>query len=139
MTIAAGDIFSKDGPQMAAFPPHPPHSVGAAVAAAAAAAASTAPSNPLGFGSFHPASSSILCPPGVGSPNGLPPGFPPTAAGYPNLFPRGLFGPGPPRPPVPPPEDDNVKDDPKVVLEANDLWSKFAQYGTEMVITKTGR
>ena len=77
---------------------------------------------------------------------------------YPGLFspaagPRGLF-----QPPisVPPPpslpieaaagagegtsnEEDNVKDDPKVNLEAKELWEQFASYGTEMVITKTGR
>ena len=46
-------------------------------------------------------------------------------------------------PPVPAPngdtEDDKVKDDPKVTLEAKELWEQFAQYGTEMVITKNGR
>lgn len=48
---------------------------------------------------------------------------------------------GQPRPPMPTPpaEDDNVKDDPKVTLEAKDLWQKFSEAGTEMVITKSGR
>ncbi len=42
--------------------------------------------------------------------------------------------------PAPPAEDaDGVKDDPKVTLEQKDLWQQFSQYGTEMVITKTGR
>ena len=39
----------------------------------------------------------------------------------------------------PPPEDDNVQDDPKVTLEAKELWEQFHKIGTEMVITKTGR
>ena len=36
-------------------------------------------------------------------------------------------------------DEDNVKDDPKVTLEAKELWQSFAGYGTEMVITKSGR
>ena len=57
----------------------------------------------------------------------------------------GAMGPRPPLPPPPPPgvppidDQDDVKDDPKVSLEARDLWAKFNSYGTEMVITKTGR
>ena len=43
----------------------------------------------------------------------------------------------PPR--VPLPEDDSVKDDPKVTLDQKDLWDKFHKLGTEMVITKSGR
>ncbi|KAG8156252.1 hypothetical protein JTE90_013107 [Oedothorax gibbosus] len=38
-----------------------------------------------------------------------------------------------------PPEDDGIKDDPKVNLEAKDLWDQFHTFGTEMVITKSGR
>ncbi|GFY59026.1 t-box transcription factor TBX2 [Trichonephila inaurata madagascariensis] len=38
-----------------------------------------------------------------------------------------------------PPEDDGVKDDPKVTLESKDLWDQFHALGTEMVITKSGR
>jgi T-box protein 2 len=88
---------------------------------------------------FHPGSSSILTPPGLGA-------FPSShqamaaAMAYPGLM--SSHRPGDAmitRPPVPIPEDDNVKDDPKVTLEAKDLWQKFANYGTEMVITKTGR
>ena len=37
------------------------------------------------------------------------------------------------------PDDDGVTDDPKVTLEAKDLWTKFHGLGTEMVITKSGR
>lgn len=37
-----------------------------------------------------------------------------------------------------PPEDD-VQDDPKVTLESKDLWEQFHKFGTEMVITKSGR
>ncbi len=87
------------------------------------------------------------------------PGLPPAhlAHSYPGLFghppPRGVpfLGGGLPRPPgmlppppphlgVPPPEeDDGVKDDPKVSLEARELWDTFSKFGTEMVITKSGR
>uniref|UniRef100_A0A8R1HU09 T-box domain-containing protein n=1 Tax=Caenorhabditis japonica TaxID=281687 RepID=A0A8R1HU09_CAEJA len=38
-----------------------------------------------------------------------------------------------------PPEDDGVVDDPKVELDDRELWQKFSQCGTEMVITKSGR
>ena len=31
------------------------------------------------------------------------------------------------------------QDDPKVTLEHKELWGKFHKYGTEMVITKSGR
>ena len=37
------------------------------------------------------------------------------------------------------PEDDDGPDDAKVDLENMDLWDSFHQFGTEMVITKTGR
>ena len=43
----------------------------------------------------------------------------------------------PPR--VPLPEDESVKDDPKVTLDQKELWDKFHKLGTEMVITKSGR
>ncbi|XP_062393098.1 T-box transcription factor TBX2a isoform X2 [Sardina pilchardus] len=36
------------------------------------------------------------------------------------------------------PEED-VEDDPKVILESKDLWDQFHKIGTEMVITKSGR
>ena len=36
-------------------------------------------------------------------------------------------------------DDDGKPDDPKVELENRDLWQKFHDIGTEMVITKTGR
>ena len=42
-------------------------------------------------------------------------------------------------PPQMEPEDDGVKDDPKVNLEQKELWEQFNHYGTEMVITKLGR
>ena len=35
--------------------------------------------------------------------------------------------------------DQDVKDDPKVELIERDLWEQFHTYGTEMVITKSGR
>ncbi|KAG8180682.1 hypothetical protein JTE90_006738 [Oedothorax gibbosus] len=37
------------------------------------------------------------------------------------------------------PEDDGVKDDPKVILESKDLWDKFHGLSTEMIVTKSGR
>ena len=60
--------------------------------------------------------------------------------GYPGIMPRlpGFPFPGPGFRP-PPPEDDNVKDDPKVKLEHKELWTEFHKQGTEMVITKSGR
>ncbi|CAL1543193.1 unnamed protein product, partial [Lymnaea stagnalis] len=36
-------------------------------------------------------------------------------------------------------EDDGVKDDPKVELEGRELWEKFYELESEMVITKSGR
>ncbi len=39
----------------------------------------------------------------------------------------------------PPSDDDGVTDDPKVNLEAKELWVQFHTIGTEMVITKSGR
>ena len=56
------------------------------------------------------------------------------------MFPRlpGLPFPGFPQR-MPPPEDDNVQDDPKVTLEHKELWEQFHKHGTEMVITKSGR
>ncbi|XP_043571791.1 T-box transcription factor TBX3a [Chiloscyllium plagiosum] len=35
--------------------------------------------------------------------------------------------------------EEEVEDDPKVILEAKDLWDQFHKCGTEMVITKSGR
>ena len=63
---------------------------------------------------------------GIG-PNG---GFFPRLPGFP-------FAGVPPR--VPLPEDDTVKDDPKVTLDQKELWDQFHKFGTEMVITKSGR
>lgn len=40
---------------------------------------------------------------------------------------------------VPEPDDDGIVDDPKVILEAKQLWTNFHAIGTEMVITKSGR
>ena len=35
--------------------------------------------------------------------------------------------------------EEEVEDDPKVHLEAKELWEQFHKRGTEMVITKSGR
>lgn len=37
------------------------------------------------------------------------------------------------------PPEAEVQDDPKVDLEGKNLWEKFHEIGTEMVITKSGR
>jgi len=68
--------------------------------------------------------------------------------GYSNLFPKfpnslGLSGihDGDPLRSLRPldSEEDNVIDDPKVTLEMKELWEQFHNFGTEMVITKSGR
>uniref|UniRef100_A0A3P8ZIW3 T-box domain-containing protein n=1 Tax=Esox lucius TaxID=8010 RepID=A0A3P8ZIW3_ESOLU len=43
------------------------------------------------------------------------------------------------RPPKTLKNEDVIEDDPKVHLEAKDLWKQFHKFGTEMVITKSGR
>ena len=70
---------------------------------------------------------------------GLFPSAAAAAAGFLGPSRPPLFPPPPPVVPLQPPEDDGVKDDPKVSLEHKELWAKFAGYGTEMVITKMGR
>jgi hypothetical protein len=69
----------------------------------------------------------------------MPPGHPPP----PHMFGGGRVPPFPhPHAPPPPPpqiEDDGVVDDPKVTLEESELWEQFHSFGTEMVITKSGR
>jgi len=85
---------------------------------------------------------------------GLPP-FPAPGLGFsfPSLGPTNSFNPSSGYPGMLPshpgfsfpsrlpqaPQDDGVKDDPKVTLEAKELWEQFNNLGTEMVITKTGR
>ncbi len=95
-----------------------------------------------GFNGLMAAAAGISFPP-LGPTNSFS-----TPAGFQGLFPPrlGFPFPGfpPPRgplaaPPPPLPEDDNVKDDPKVTLEHKELWEKFHKNGTEMVITKSGR
>ena len=100
-------------------------------------------------GLFGGARSSGLFPPAP-PPNlpglpGLPPGFPPpgfdpaaiaamAAAGGGGAAGGPLGGGG-----AAAAEESDVKDDPKVILEGRELWEKFSRYGTEMVITKSGR
>ncbi len=119
-----------------AFPPPP--SPQAAAAAAAALGFSAAAASPAATAAAAATGGALLCQP--------PP--PSLAHSYPGLFPRGFFSRGLPQQPHLPlhapsaaaeDDDDGVKDDPKVTLEAKELWQKFASYGTEMVITKTGR
>ncbi|KAG8180684.1 hypothetical protein JTE90_006740 [Oedothorax gibbosus] len=69
------------------------------------------------------------------------------SAAYPYQYPNLLYphfkgyhgGYLPHLPEVPVEEDDGVKDDPEVSLESKDLWTRFHELGTEMVITKSGR
>lgn len=116
--------------------------------AAAAAAASMTAYNPF---LFHRATdysmSSILAAqphyiPGMmhpGIPASILPKLQQTVARSP-LTPADLLVPPLPRPlrSIEPPEQE-VHDDPKVELEAKELWEKFYALGTEMVITKSGR
>ena len=113
------------------------------------------PSMFAGMGVAHPptttaASNEASTNPALGYPGpasmgfpGMPP--PSLASSYPALFPKFHGHPGAmggyrlPPPPVPMPEDDDVKDDPKVTLEHKDMWEAFNNHGTEMVITKSGR
>ncbi|XP_023225544.1 T-box transcription factor TBX3-like [Centruroides vittatus] len=85
----------------------------------------------------------------------LAPTFNPVPRGYPSLFPK-LPPPLPGSTHIAPedivahqspyrtlrtlePEEDGVQDDPKVTLESKELWQQFHSFGTEMVITKSGR
>ena len=76
------------------------------------------------------------------NPTGLPasllPKLPQSMARTP-LTPGDLMHPFHPRPlRVMEPESD-AQDDPKVEIESKDLWEQFHTFGTEMVITKSGR
>ena len=76
------------------------------------------------------------------NPTGLPasllPKLPQSMARTP-LTPGDLMHPFHPRPlRVMEPESD-AQDDPKVEIESKDLWEQFHKFGTEMVITKSGR
>ncbi len=142
----ASSVFSAPSPPAAAAASSGSTSSSSAAGPAPAtptstSAAAAAAGLPIGFAAALAAS---------GGHNGLFPGFPPPPAAslmssYPGLFPRGFMGSGAaggalPRPPLPTPDDeDDVKDDPKVTLEQQDLWQIFSGYGTEMVITKSGR
>ena len=78
-------------------------------------------------------------PPHGGGPSGLFPKFP--GMGHPGFFGNPLVASemAARAAAMPPMEDDGVQDDPKVTLEAKDLWMQFHLLGTEMVITKSGR
>lgn len=135
----------------------------AAAAAAAAAAASQQPQSAYlsalaAFGPMAAASAGFfgkIPPTGLGSPPGQPPNGPSpfltaedvlashqmaaaVAAASGNPVSGAGANPTTVRPPFEP-EDDGVEDDPKVTLEAKDLWERFHSLGTEMVITKSGR
>merc|ERR1711971_534333 len=72
--------------------------------------------------------------PNLGSSNSFNP-----SSGYPGMFPSlpGLSIPS--QFPHQSLQDNSVKDDPIVTLEAKELWEKFNNLGNEMVITKNGR
>lgn len=58
----------------------------------------------------------------------------------PPFGPEAMYGPRTAYPFLrPDPDESTVKDDPKVELDGQELWSEFHQYDTEMVITKSGR
>ncbi|XP_068616847.1 T-box transcription factor TBX3-like [Brachionichthys hirsutus] len=101
-------------------------------------------------------------PPGLCVPVAVPCAFPRTAAdmdphgtimaGSPLLSARGSSHPSldastdpseqpsvPRSPPDAPGGGEVTEDEPKVYLEASDLWREFHKHGTEMVITKSGR
>lgn len=89
--------------------------------------------------SFNPALAAACYPPPPGAAAALFPKPPPpphhiTAEDVLGAHLRG----GPPLRPLEP-EDDGVKDDPKVILESKDLWDKFHSLSTEMIVTKSGR
>lgn len=77
--------------------------------------------------------------PGFGFGGGAHLGQNPFLPRFPGLGPDDLFGQHGVTPVGPPEPDDGVTDDPKVELEGKDLWDQFHQFGTEMVITKSGR
>ncbi|CAN7986686.1 unnamed protein product [Ixodes hexagonus] len=64
---------------------------------------------------------------------------PPPLPGQGQITPEELLAARHLRPPGFEPEDDGVQDDPKVNLEGKDLWGRFHELGTEMIITKSGR
>jgi len=84
---------------------------------------SAASANPFAAAAAAFAARAAAAAAAAGAAGGQPPGLPPL---------------GPPGLPVEP-EDDGVEDDPKVSLESKDLWERFHNLGTEMVITKSGR
>lgn len=106
---------------MAAYHPNPFQILGATPSQAQRSAPSTTDFSMHSILSQH-----------SGLPNGpaLPPG----------LLPNHLLGSASPLPGAGTAvEDDGICDDPKVALEAKELWDKFHDLGTEMVITKSGR
>ena len=93
-------------------------------------------SNDMAFRPLRPQTQLLPPPPSLAA--SYPALFSAAAAARPGLPPLPCSPPAA-APVMPPVEDDGVKDDPKVTLEGKELWQSFAQYGTEMVITKTGR
>ncbi|KAF1760265.1 hypothetical protein GCK72_008511 [Caenorhabditis remanei] len=87
----------------------------------------------MAFNPFSLARPDLLLPFMSAGASGGPAGPPP------NLFFSMLQAGFPPGPVGSPPDDDGVVDNPKVDLDDSELWQKFSQCGTEMVITKSGR
>ncbi|KAK8772948.1 hypothetical protein V5799_012523 [Amblyomma americanum] len=78
----------------------------------------------------------------AGGPKLMPPHHapPPSLGAQAQLTPEELMAARHLRPPPGfEPEEDGVQDDPKVNLEGKDLWGRFHELGTEMIITKSGR
>ena len=117
------------------------------ILAASQQASSTGHGGPP-HGPHHPSSLQALAAAGSGhlqnpyslSAAAILPKLQQTVQGRAPLTPADLFLPPIPRPlRVPEPPEPEVHDDPKVELESKELWDRFHEYGTEMVITKTGR
>ena len=90
--------------------------------------------------SQHPALQGLSHLPPYGLPASILPKLHQTVQGRSPLTPADLFMPTIPRPlRCPEPPEPEVHDDPKVELESKELWENLHQYGTEMVITKSGR
>ena len=94
---------------------------------------------------YMPGAGGVGITPGVPHPATMPPSILPklqktvarSAVNPADMFLGGHHIPRPLRTLEPPEQD--VQDDPKVELESKDLWDQFNKFGTEMVITKSGR
>lgn len=103
---------------------------------------------PGSMGAYPTPSGSLLTAPlsaipGMGAalnPYGIPPSALLPKVDRTHLTPADLYFPNFPRAGrVPDSPEQDVKDDPNVELDSKELWDQFYEFGTEMVITKSGR